>query len=97
MSARPRLGRLIDALGGLPTPPTTQRLVGHMADMAALEDAALIVEALLRAARDLVPLDSALLARPHRHGPPRRGGRAGPRAACCAPRRGSTGSGRTSC
>jgi diguanylate cyclase (GGDEF)-like protein len=57
------LGRRIDALGGLSTESTTQRLVGHMADMAALEDAGAIIEALLRAARDLVLLDSALLVR----------------------------------
>jgi diguanylate cyclase (GGDEF)-like protein len=58
------LGRRIDALGGLPTESATQRLLGHVAEMAALEDADAIAHALLRAALDVVPLGSALLVRP---------------------------------
>jgi diguanylate cyclase (GGDEF)-like protein len=57
------LGRRIEALGGLPDESTTQRLLGHVAELAALEDSDAIVDALLHAARDLVPLDSALLVR----------------------------------
>jgi diguanylate cyclase (GGDEF)-like protein len=57
------LGRRIEALGGLPDESTTQRLLRHVAQLAALEDADAIVETLLHAARDLVPLDSALLVR----------------------------------
>ena len=68
------LGRRIDALGGLPTESTTQRLVGHMADMAALEDAGAIVEALLRAARGPRPagLGAARASPPSRAASPRR-------------------------
>jgi diguanylate cyclase (GGDEF)-like protein len=58
------LGRRIEALGGLPSESPTQRLLRHMADMAALENADAIANALLRAALDLVPLGSALLVRP---------------------------------
>jgi diguanylate cyclase (GGDEF)-like protein len=57
------LGRRIEALGGLPTESGTQRLLGHLADMAALQDADAVSDALLSAALDLVALDSALLAR----------------------------------
>jgi diguanylate cyclase (GGDEF)-like protein len=57
------LGLRIDALGGLPTDSSIQRLLGHVADMAALEDAEAIAGALLRAALDMVPLGSALLVR----------------------------------
>jgi diguanylate cyclase (GGDEF)-like protein len=57
------LGRRIAALGGLPTESDTQRLLRHVAEMAALQDADAVTDALLGAALDLVPLDSALLAR----------------------------------
>jgi diguanylate cyclase (GGDEF)-like protein len=57
------LGARIEALGGLPTESATQRLLRHVADMAALQDADAVAEALLAAALDLVPLGSALLAR----------------------------------
>jgi diguanylate cyclase (GGDEF)-like protein len=58
------LGRRIAALGGLPADSATQRLLGHLAQMAALEDADAIADTLLRAALDIVPLGSALLVRP---------------------------------
>jgi diguanylate cyclase (GGDEF)-like protein len=57
------LGERIEALGGLPAESATQRLLGHLADIAALQDADEISGALLRAALDLVPLGSALLVR----------------------------------
>jgi diguanylate cyclase (GGDEF)-like protein len=58
------LGRRIDAFGGLPSESATRRLLWHVAEIAALEDADAIAHALLRAALDLVPLGSALLVRP---------------------------------
>jgi diguanylate cyclase (GGDEF)-like protein len=57
------LGERLDALGGLPTESATQRLLRHVAVMAALQDADAVAHALLNAALDLVPLGSALLAR----------------------------------
>jgi putative methionine-R-sulfoxide reductase with GAF domain len=57
------LGARIDELGGLPSESGTQRLLRHVADIADLQDAGAVADALLRAALDLVPLDSALLAR----------------------------------
>jgi diguanylate cyclase (GGDEF)-like protein len=57
------LGDRIEALGGLPTESATQRLIGHVAQVSALENADAIAHALLRAALDLVPLGSALLVR----------------------------------
>jgi diguanylate cyclase (GGDEF)-like protein len=57
------LGERIEALGGLPTESPTQRLLRHVADLAAMQDADAVAEALLNAALDLVPLGSALLAR----------------------------------
>ena len=57
------LGARIDELGGLPSESATQRLLRHVADIADLQDAGAVADALLRAALDLVPLDSALLAR----------------------------------
>ena len=61
---RPRLGARIDALGGLPSESATQRMLRHVADMAALQDADAVADALLNAALDIVPLGSALLAAP---------------------------------
>jgi diguanylate cyclase (GGDEF)-like protein len=58
------LGQRSEALGGLPTESAAQRLLGHIADMAELEDADAVAAVLLRAALDLVPLGSALLVRP---------------------------------
>ena len=57
------LGARIEDLGGLPSESDTQRLLRHVADMAALQDADAVADALLVAALDLVPLGSALLAR----------------------------------
>jgi diguanylate cyclase (GGDEF)-like protein len=57
------LGARIDGLGGLPSESDTQRLLRHVAAMAALQDADAVADALLVAALDLVPLGSALLAR----------------------------------
>jgi diguanylate cyclase (GGDEF)-like protein len=57
------LGARIEGLGGLPSESATQRLLRHVADMAALQDADAVADALLVAALDLVPLGSALLAR----------------------------------
>jgi diguanylate cyclase (GGDEF)-like protein len=57
------LGARIEELGGLPSESTTQRLLRHIAGIAALEDAEAVAGALLDAALDLVPLGSALLAR----------------------------------
>jgi diguanylate cyclase (GGDEF)-like protein len=57
------LGRRIDVLGGLPTESAAQRLLRHVAAMAALQDGEAIAAALLEAALDLVPLGSAVLAR----------------------------------
>src|SRR5690349_2320892 len=57
------LGARIEDLGGLPSESGTQRLLRHVAEIAALEDAGAVADALLRAALDLVPLGSALLAR----------------------------------
>ena len=57
------LGARIDELGGLPSESGTQRLLRHVAEMAALQDASAVADALLSAALDLVPLGSALLAR----------------------------------
>ena len=57
------LGARIDELGGLPSESATQRLLRHVAEMAALQDAAAVADTLLNAALDLVPLGSALLAR----------------------------------
>jgi diguanylate cyclase (GGDEF)-like protein len=57
------LGARIEALGGLPSESATQRMLRHVADMAALHDADAVAEVLLGAALDLVPLGSALLVR----------------------------------
>jgi diguanylate cyclase (GGDEF)-like protein len=57
------LGARIEALGGLPSESATQRMLRHVADMAALQDADAVAEVLLGAALDLVPLGSALLVR----------------------------------
>ena len=57
------LGARIEELGGLPSESATQRLLRHVADIAALQDADAVADALLNAALDLVPLGSALLAR----------------------------------
>jgi diguanylate cyclase (GGDEF)-like protein len=57
------LGTRIEALGGLPSESATQRMLRHVADMAALQDADAVAEVLLGAALDLVPLGSALLVR----------------------------------
>ncbi|HEX5898895.1 MAG TPA: diguanylate cyclase [Solirubrobacteraceae bacterium] len=57
------LGARIEALGGLPAESPTQRLLRHVADLAAMQDADAVAGALLSAALDLVPLGSALLAR----------------------------------
>jgi diguanylate cyclase (GGDEF)-like protein len=57
------LGARIEELGGLPTESATQRLLRHVADLAAMQDADAVANALLNAALDLVPLGSALLAR----------------------------------
>jgi diguanylate cyclase (GGDEF)-like protein len=57
------LGRRIDALGGLPTESATQRVLAHIAELAALQDADRLSHALLRAALDVVPLGSAMLVR----------------------------------
>jgi diguanylate cyclase (GGDEF)-like protein len=57
------LGARIEALGGLPSESATQRMLRHVADMAALQDADAVSEVLLGAALDLVPLGSALLVR----------------------------------
>jgi diguanylate cyclase (GGDEF)-like protein len=57
------LGSRIEALGGLPSESATQRMLRHVADMAALQDADAVAEVLLGAALDLVPLGSALLVR----------------------------------
>ena len=57
------LGARIDELGGLSSESGTQRLLRHVADVADLQDAAAVADALLSAAIDLVPLGSALLAR----------------------------------
>ena len=57
------LGARIDELGGLPSESGTQRLLRHVAEIADLQDAAAVADALLNAALDLVPLGSALLAR----------------------------------
>jgi diguanylate cyclase (GGDEF)-like protein len=57
------LGARIEALGGLPSESATQRMLRHVADMAALQDADAVAEALVDGALDLVPLGSALLVR----------------------------------
>jgi diguanylate cyclase (GGDEF)-like protein len=57
------LAARIEVLGGLPAVSATQRLLRHVADMAALEDVDAIAGLLLDAALDLVPLGSALLVR----------------------------------
>jgi diguanylate cyclase (GGDEF)-like protein len=57
------LGARIEALGGLPSESATQRMLRHVADMAALQDAHAVADVLLDAALDIVPLDSALLVR----------------------------------
>jgi diguanylate cyclase (GGDEF)-like protein len=57
------LGARIEALGGLPSESATQRMLRHVADMAALQDADAVADVLLDAALDLVPLGSALLVR----------------------------------
>jgi diguanylate cyclase (GGDEF)-like protein len=57
------LSARIEELGGLPSESATQRLLRHVAEIAALQDAAAVADALLHAALDLVPLGSALLAR----------------------------------
>ncbi len=57
------LGARIDELGGLPSESGTQRLLRHVAEIADLQDATAVADALLDAALDLVPLGSALLAR----------------------------------
>jgi diguanylate cyclase (GGDEF)-like protein len=57
------LGRRVEVLGGLPTESAAQRLLRHIAGMAALQDGDAIARALLDAALDLVPLGSALLVR----------------------------------
>jgi diguanylate cyclase (GGDEF)-like protein len=75
------LGRRIDALGGLPDESTTQRLLRHVAQLAAIDDAEAIVDTLLHAARDLVPLDSALLVRTTAGGGLAAAGAVGPLAA----------------
>jgi diguanylate cyclase (GGDEF)-like protein len=64
------LGRRIDALGGLPTESATQRVLAHLAEMAALQDAGRLSHALLRAALDVVPLGSAMLVRTRAIGGP---------------------------
>jgi diguanylate cyclase (GGDEF)-like protein len=63
------LGQRIDALGGLPTESATQRVLAHLAEMAALQDAGRLSHALLRAALDIVPLGSAMLVRTRAGGP----------------------------
>ena len=62
-SARARSARASSELGGLPAESATQRLLRHVADIAALQDADAVADGLLNAALDLVPLGSALLAR----------------------------------
>ena len=57
------LGARIGQLGGLPSESATQRLLRHVADLGALQDAHAVADGLLNAALDLVPLGSALLAR----------------------------------
>ena len=57
------LGARIGQLGGLPSESATQRLLRHVADLGALQDADAVADGLLNAALDLVPLGSALLAR----------------------------------
>jgi diguanylate cyclase (GGDEF)-like protein len=57
------LGARIEELGGLPSESATQRLLRHVADLAALQDPEAVADGLLSAALDLVPLGSALLAR----------------------------------
>jgi diguanylate cyclase (GGDEF)-like protein len=57
------LGVRIEQLGGLPSESATQRLLRHIADIAALQDAEAVAGGLLSAALNLVPLGSALLAR----------------------------------
>jgi diguanylate cyclase (GGDEF)-like protein len=57
------LGARIEQLGGLPSESATQRLLRHIADLAALQDAEAVAGGLLSAALNLVPLGSALLAR----------------------------------
>src|SRR6478672_11449419 len=48
------LGARIDELGGLPSESGTQRLLRHVAEMAALQDASAVADALLSAALDLI-------------------------------------------
>ena len=55
------LGARIAELGGPPAESDAQRLVRHVAAMAALEDADEIIDHLLTSALDLVDLDSAML------------------------------------
>jgi diguanylate cyclase (GGDEF)-like protein len=57
------LGRRVEALGGLPDESAAQRLLRHVAGMAALQDSEAIAKALLGAALDLVPLGSGVLVR----------------------------------
>ena len=83
------LGARIDELGGLPSESGTQRLLRHVAEMAALQDAAAVADALLSAALDLVPLGSALLARATGAGRLRPSPRPARWPTYCAPRRSS--------
>jgi diguanylate cyclase (GGDEF)-like protein len=57
------LGARIAELGGPPAESEAQRLLRHVAGLAALEDVAEIERAVLQAALDLVDLDSAMLVR----------------------------------
>jgi diguanylate cyclase (GGDEF)-like protein len=74
------LGARIEELGGLPTESGTQRLLRHVAQIADLQDADAVTDALLSAALDLVPLNSAMLARTTGVGNLRPSGAAGPLA-----------------
>ena len=74
------LGARIEALGGLPSESATQRLLRHIADMASLQDAGAVADALLAAALDLLPVGSALLARTTAGGGLRASRTAGPLA-----------------
>jgi diguanylate cyclase (GGDEF)-like protein len=57
------LGARIAELGGPPAESEAQRLLRHVAGLAALEDVSEIERAVLQAALDLVELDSAMLVR----------------------------------
>jgi diguanylate cyclase (GGDEF)-like protein len=74
------LGARIEELGGAPSESSTQRLLRHVAEMADLQDADAVADALLAAALDLVPLGSAMLARTTGTGALRPSGAAGPLA-----------------